>query len=134
LLIEKGHSIRREEFWGKTLTEGGPLISKRKYNDGAGSIQGQIIQIDEPQNKVHLDEMVRGTVEEILNRLLDAEAVRLVGAGRYERSADRQDTRAGHYERSFDMKVGRIKMQMPKLRKLSFETVKTPWNQHQSRG
>ncbi len=97
-------------------------MSKRKVNDGAGSSQGQIIQIDEAQIKGHLDEMVRGTVEEMLNGLLDAEAEQMVGAGRYERSAERQDTRAGHYERSFDMKVGRIKLQMPKLRKLSFET------------
>lgn len=63
-----------------------------------------------------------GTVEDMLNGLLEAEAEQLVGAGRYERNAERQDTRAGHYERSFDMKVGRVKLQMPKLRKLSFET------------
>jgi putative transposase len=97
-------------------------MSKRKGNDEGKASQGKIIQIDEAQIKGHLDEMVRGTVEEMLNGLLDAEAEQLVGAGRYERSAERQDTRAGHYERSFDMKVGRIKLQMPKLRKLSFET------------
>ena len=38
--------------------------------------------------------MVRGTVEETLNAMLDAEADRLCGAGRYERSQARQDTRA----------------------------------------
>jgi putative transposase len=97
-------------------------MSKRNGKDEGKSSQGKIIQIDEQQIKGHLDEMVRGTVEEMLNGLLDAEAEQLVGAGRYERSADRQDTRAGHYERGFDMKVGRIKLQMPKLRKLSFET------------
>jgi putative transposase len=97
-------------------------MSKRKGNDEGNASQGKIIQIDEAQIKGHLDEMVRGTVEEMLNGMLEAEAEQLVGAGRYERSAERQDTRAGHYERSFDMKVGRIKLQMPKLRKLSFET------------
>jgi len=97
-------------------------MSKRKSNGEGSTSQGKIIQIDEAQIKGHLDEMVRGTVEEMLNGLLEAEAEQLIGAGRYERSADRQDTRAGHYERSFDMKVGRIKLQMPKLRKLSFET------------
>ena len=45
-------------------------MSKRKGNDGTGSSQGQIIQIDEAQIKGHLDEMVRGTVEEMLNGLL----------------------------------------------------------------
>jgi putative transposase len=49
--------------------------------------------------KSHLDRVVRGTVEETLNALLDAEADRLCNAQRYERSAARRDTRAGHYER-----------------------------------
>ena len=38
---------------------------------------GQVIQIDEGQVRGHLDEMVRSTVEETLNGLLDAEADRL---------------------------------------------------------
>jgi len=46
---------------------------------------GQVIQIDEARIRDHLGEMVRGTVEETLNALLDAEADRLCGAGRYER-------------------------------------------------
>jgi transposase-like protein len=37
--------------------------------------------------------MMRVTVEEMLNALLDAEAEQLVGAGRYERSEGRKDTR-----------------------------------------
>ena len=41
---------------------------------------GQVIQIDEARIKDHLGEMVRGTVEEALNGLLDAEADRLCGA------------------------------------------------------
>jgi len=56
---------------------------------------GQVIQIDEARIRDHLGEMVRGTVEETLNALLDAEADRLCGAGRYERTQGRQDTRAG---------------------------------------
>ena len=46
---------------------------------------GQVIQIDEARIRDHLGEMVRGTVEETLNAMLDAEADRLCGAGRYER-------------------------------------------------
>ena len=53
---------------------------------------GQVIQIDEARIRDHLGEMVRGTVEETLNALLDAEADRLCGAGRYERSQGRQDS------------------------------------------
>ena len=53
---------------------------------------GQVIQIDEARIRDHLGEMVRGTVEEALNAMLDAEADRLCGAGRYERSEARKDT------------------------------------------
>ena len=47
---------------------------------------GQVIQIDEARIRDHLGELVRGTVEETLNAMLDAEADQLCGAGRYERS------------------------------------------------
>jgi transposase-like protein len=61
---------------------------------------GNVISIDDERIKDHLDRVVRGTVEETLNALLDAEADRLCNAQRYERSEARRDTRAGHYERS----------------------------------
>ena len=83
---------------------------------------GQVIQIDEARIRDHLGEMVRGTVEEALNAMLDAEADRLCGAGRYERSEGRRDTRAGSYERSLDTKAGPVKLKMPKLRRQTFET------------
>ena len=50
---------------------------------------GQIIRIEQEQLNKHLDKVVRGTVERTLNELLDAEADRLCGAGRYERAASR---------------------------------------------
>jgi transposase-like protein len=81
-----------------------------------------VIQIDEGRIKDHLGEMVRGTVEEALNALLDAEADRLCGAARYERSEGRQDTRAGSYDRSLHTKAGEVKLKVPKLRRQTFET------------
>jgi putative transposase len=54
-----------------------------------------VIQIDEGKIQAHLGEVVRSTVEETLNALLDAEADRLCQAERYERSEARKDTRAG---------------------------------------
>ena len=83
---------------------------------------GQVIQIDEARIRDHLGEMVRGTVEEALNAMLDAEADRLCGAGRYERSEGRQDTRAGHYERNLETKAGKVSLKVPKLRRQTFET------------
>ena len=66
--------------------------------------------------------MVRGSVEETLNALLDAEADRLCNAQRYERSEARRDTRAGHYERKLPTKAGEVKLRIPKLRAQTFET------------
>jgi transposase-like protein len=83
---------------------------------------GQVIQIDEARIRDHLGEMVRGTVEETLNAMLDAEADQLCGAGRYERSQARQDTRAGSYERTLHTKAGDVSLKIPKLRRQTFET------------
>src|SRR5512136_2491656 len=83
---------------------------------------GQVIQIDEARIRDHLGEMVRGSVEETLNALLDAEADRLCNAQRYERSAARRDTRAGHYERNLQTKAGEVRLKVPKLRQQTFET------------
>ena len=57
-----------------------------------------VITIDDERIKNHLDRVVRGSVEETLNALLDAEADRLRRGQRYERSEARRDSRAGHYE------------------------------------
>ena len=72
--------------------------------------------------KKQLGELVRGTVQETLNELLDQEADRLCGAGRYERSANRKDTRAGSYRRKLQTKAGEVDLKVPKLRTLPFET------------
>lgn len=82
---------------------------------------GQVIPIDEARVRDHLGEMVRGTVEEALNAMLDAEADRLCGAIKYERSEGRKDTRAGSYERLLDTKAEPMKLKTPKLRKQTFE-------------
>jgi len=83
---------------------------------------GKVIRIDESEIRGHLDAMVRGTVEETLNAMLDAEADELCQAQRYERSADRIDTRAGHYTRKLHTKAGEVELKMPKLRRQTFET------------
>jgi len=84
--------------------------------------QDKIIQINEEQIKDHLGEMVRGTVEETLNAMLEKEADQLVGAQKYERTEGRKDTRAGHYNRNLETKAGKVALKVPKLRNLTFET------------
>lgn len=83
---------------------------------------GSVIRVDEQELRGHLDEVVRTSVEETLNGLLDAEADRLCQAKRYERTADRADTRAGSYERKLTTKAGEVKLKVPRLRSLPFET------------
>ena len=84
--------------------------------------QGKILQIDEGALEYHLGKVIRGTVEETLNGLLDAEADRICGAGRTSRSSTRVDTRAGHYQRKLSTRAGEVTLKVPKLRKLPFET------------
>ena len=67
-----------------------------------------VVRIDEGQIQSHVNEVVRSTVEETLNALLDAEADRLCGAKRYERSEARQDFRAGSYERQLHTQSGEV--------------------------
>lgn len=82
----------------------------------------KVIRIDESEIRGHLDEMVRGTVEETLNAMLDAEADAMCKAQRYEHSPDRVDTRAGHYTRKLHTKAGEVEVKMPRLRQQTFET------------
>src|SRR6187200_90187 len=86
------------------------------------SLLGNVISIDDERIKNHLERVVRGTVEDTLNALLDAEADRLCNAQRYERSEARRDTRAGHYERGLETKAGEVRLRVPKLRQQTFET------------
>jgi transposase-like protein len=82
----------------------------------------KVIQIDEDQIQQHLGDLVRDTVEDKLNKLLDAEADQLCNAARYERTEGRKDTRAGHYQRKLHTKAGKVKLNVPKLRQQKFET------------
>jgi putative transposase len=80
------------------------------------------LQVDEAKLRGHVDEVVRSSVEETLNGLLDAEADQICRAQRYERSPERVDGRAGHYERKLETKAGEVTLRVPKLRRLPFET------------
>lgn len=81
-----------------------------------------VIKIDESELRGHVDEVVRSSVEETLNSLLEAEADQLTGAKKYEHTADRVDTRAGSYTRKLQTKAGEVELKVPRLRKLPFET------------
>ena len=86
------------------------------------SEKGKLIQLNEMEIKNHLGEVVRGTVEEALNTMLDQEADKMYNAERYVRTAWRKDNRAGHYKRKLHTKAGEVELKTPKLRTLTFET------------
>ena len=81
-----------------------------------------IIQLNEAAIKGELKALVRNSVEETLNALLDHEANELVNAERYERSGDRKGYRSGHYDRNFTTTSGDVTLHVPKLKGIQFET------------
>lgn len=81
-----------------------------------------IIQLNEETVKSELKEMVRKSVEETLNDLLNKEADELTGAAKYERNEGRQGYRSGHYNRKLTTTSGEVTLEIPKLKGVPFET------------
>ena len=82
----------------------------------------KIVQLNEEVIKGQIKELVRGSVEETLNELLEKEAESLTQAARYERSKARQGYRSGHYDRNLTTTSGDVTLHMPRLKGVSFET------------
>ena len=78
----------------------------------------KLVQLNEEVIKGQLKELVRGSVEETLNELLEAEAEK----SRYERNEQRQGYRSGHYNRNLTNTSGDVILKVPKLKGISFET------------
>lgn len=81
-----------------------------------------IIQLNQDLIHTELKDLVKNSVEETLNAMLDAEADKLVQAERYARDEQRQGYRAGHYDRSFTTTAGDVNLRVPKLKGVAFET------------
>ncbi len=81
-----------------------------------------IVQLDESALKGELKNLVRTSVEETLNALLDHEAEKLVNADRYERPRGRNGYRSGHYDRNFTTTSGDVALHIPNLKGVPFET------------
>jgi len=82
----------------------------------------KIIQLNEGAIKDELKELVRGSVEETLNDLLEKEAAELTQAAKYERTEARQGYRSGHYQRNLTTTSGEVTLNMPRLKGVPFET------------
>ncbi len=82
----------------------------------------KIVQLNEEVIKGQLKELVRGSVEETLNALLEQEAERLTQAVRYERNEQRRGYRSGHYSRNRTITSGDATLHVPRPKGVSFET------------
>lgn len=85
-------------------------------------MSSNIINFNEEAIHTELKDLVRTSVEDTLNALLDSEADKLVNAERYARDESRKGYRAGHYDRNFSTTAGDVTLKMPKLKGLAFET------------
>ena len=81
----------------------------------------KIVQLNEEVIKGQLKEMVRGSVEETLNELLEQEAEKLTQAARYERNETRQGYRSGHYDRNLTTTSGDVTLHVPRLKGVSLK-------------
>ena len=82
----------------------------------------KIITLNEDAVKTELKDLVRKSVEETLNELLDNEAEELTGAAKYERNESRKGYRSGHYSRKLVTTSGEVSLSIPKLKGIPFET------------
>jgi transposase-like protein len=65
-------------------------------------------------------DLIRESVQLVLQELIEAEATEKIGAGRYERTESRTTDRNGSRERALTTKAGDLELRIPKLRKGSF--------------
>ena len=82
----------------------------------------KIVQLNEEVIKGQIKELVRGSVEETLNELLEKEAEQLTQVARYERNEARQGYRSGHYDRNLTTTSGDVTLHVPRLKRVPFET------------
>lgn len=66
------------------------------------------------------EDMLRTAVQAFVRELMEADVSAQVGAGRYERAADRATQRNGFRSRPWDTRVGTLDLQIPKLRTGSY--------------
>jgi transposase-like protein len=94
----------------------------KKYQGELQTMSEKIVQFNEGAIKNELKDLVRNSVEETLNGLLDQEAEKLTQAAKYERTNRRQGYRSGSYTRKLGTTSGEVSLKVPKLKGVPFET------------
>lgn len=65
-------------------------------------------------------DFLRTLAESVLQILMEADVEGVIGAGRYERSAERANHRNGYRDRTLDTRLGQLQLRIPKLRQGSY--------------
>lgn len=80
----------------------------------------EIVREDEDMGKAvagtDLEERLRTAMERVLKELMESEVTELLGAAPWERSEGRRGYRNGSRQRDWDTRLGRVSLQIPKLR------------------
>ena len=81
-----------------------------------------IVSVNEESLRLDIKELVKNTVRDVIDQLLEEEADELVNAERYERTAEREAYRSGHYKRKLVTSSGEVELDVPKPRGATFQT------------
>lgn len=76
----------------------------------------KIVRLNKAVIKSELKELMRGSVEENLNELLEAEAEKLTHAARHERNQQCEGYRSGHYNRNLTTTSRGVTLKVPNLK------------------
>ena len=78
------------------------------------------LPLAELMQKAGDDDFLRNVAEAVVQLLMEADVEGLIGAGRHERSAERQTYRNGYRDRTLDTRLGSLQLRIPKLRQGSY--------------
>src|SRR3978361_2465143 len=65
-------------------------------------------------------DFLRAVAEAVLQLLMESDVEGMIGAGRHERTGDRQTYRNGYRDRTLDTRLGSLQLRIPKLRQGSY--------------
>jgi putative transposase len=65
-------------------------------------------------------DFLRSVAEAVVQLLMETDVEGMIGAGRHERTGDRQTYRNGYRDRTLDTRLGSLQLRIPKLRQGSY--------------
>ena len=78
------------------------------------------LPLAEPLAKAGDADFLRALAESVVQLLMETDVEGMIGAGRHERTPDRQTYRNGFRDRSLDTRLGTLQLRIPKLRQGSY--------------